>query len=445
MRALTLLPLALLAFGCTEYELDPGHNVNTGPQPDIEVDPTTLSWGVKLPDCPSDAKIVTVRNIGESRLIVSSLEITGDASAYDHLAPQLPIELATGEAFEIPVTFLAQTTIPYNASLLIGSNDPDEDIVAVTLTGEGGLNPSNEDVFQQAEPEAVDLLWVLDTSCSMSGVVAELETRFNEFINSFVALGLDYQIGATTSDMDSVGPGNQGTLLGPVLSSATMTQAEIVQGFDDQVNPTTAGSATEKVLGAAYDALIQPNGHGVIDGLVRPDANLAVIVVGDEDDQSSRGSQFYVDWMDSYKASPSMTSISAIIPVSTGGGSNIFNLDGCIDMLGMQVISGAVDGTGGEKQNLCELESSFAEIMDWLSFAAAGMSTSFDLSSTPAAGVAGMVVTVDGVSVPMDPFRTQGFSYNPQTNQVSFHGSAIPGPGADIVVTYPVSGECTTN
>lgn len=445
MRGPLWLSLVLFAVACTEYDLDQDPDNVGGPQPDIELDPTVLSWGVKLPNCPSDPKTVTIRNVGDSQLRVTDITTGGNgASAYSLTFPTGEIVLATGESAEVEIEFLAAATVEYPAMLEVTSNDPDEEVAEADLSGEGGLNATNEDTFIQDTPEAVDVLWVLDTSCSMSGVVTELETRFDEFIANFVTLGLDYQIAVTTTDMDTPAPGNQGTLAGDptVMKSSTMSPDEVMAAFDAAVDPTTAGSGSEKALGAAYEALKNPGGHAVIDGLVRADANLAIMIVGDEDDQSGQSGTYYANWIEAYKASPERTTISGIIPMSSGG-SNPFDLGECMDFMGLPIIEDSIAGSGGTAQNLCTLDTSFSQIMDWLSFTAAGLDTHYDLSADPANGASGMTVTVNGQVIPMDPFRQEGWSYDFNTNQVVFYGQSIPGPGAEVVITYPIDGTCS--
>jgi len=62
-------------------------------------------------------------------------------------------------------------------------------------------------------PIAVDMLWVIDNSGSMAEEVARLQDSFDVFMNEFVTLGLDYQIGVTTTDM--VATDQSGRLPGP--------------------------------------------------------------------------------------------------------------------------------------------------------------------------------------------------------------------------------------
>ena len=51
-----------------------------------------------------------------------------------------------------------------------------------------------------------------------------------------------------------------------------------------------------------------------------------------------------------------------------------------------------------------------------------------------AASPASITVTVDGVPVIRSP--TNGFTYNASMNYVQLHGTAVPTPGQEIVVSY---------
>src|SRR5690606_34989448 len=49
---------------------------------------------------------------------------------------------------------------------------------------------------------SVDVLWVIDTSCSMSQEQVQLASNFADFMAWFLESGLDYHIGVITTNMD---------------------------------------------------------------------------------------------------------------------------------------------------------------------------------------------------------------------------------------------------
>jgi hypothetical protein len=450
MRSVVLLALAMTTACKSDFDLDPDVDnpddpdddtdteIDDGPAPDIYVDPPAVSFGTKLPDCPTEPTIVTVSNLGDRDLVVSEVELLGDGTSAYTLFGTIDT-IAPGGQADLSVVFEAGNTIPYEARIRIASNDPDEPNTRVDLEGEGGMNATNEDLFYQAEPNAVDVLWVLDNSCSMSDIQTQLEAEFDNFIGSFTSLGLDYQVAVVTTDMDN--PAQSGQLQGMgVISPSTVAAAgtTIEAAFDEAVEPNSTGSGDEKALGAAYAALGSP-GYAVTAGLIRDDANLAIIVVGDEDDYSSQNATGFTSWFEGLKGNdPNMTTVAGIVSV---GGSLFDPTASCIG--DSAKLGQVIDATGGIKTPICDVgPDTFDDVLRWLSYSAAGLRSEFPLTDTPANGAAGMTVRVNGTLVAMDPFRSNGWSYNRVGNSVVFWGATIPGPGAEVRIEYPVAGTC---
>ena len=132
------------------------------------------------------------------------------------------VDLAPGESFDLTVTFTPQSFMDYEIQLVVASNDPDEPKAKADAIGHGSEYAMNEEIFKQPDVQAVDVLWVVDNSGSMSSVVETLGDKFESFLESFSALGIDYQIGVTSTDMDD--PTHQGRLLGRTPSSRQMMQ-----------------------------------------------------------------------------------------------------------------------------------------------------------------------------------------------------------------------------
>ncbi len=66
------------------------------------------------------------------------------------------------------------------------------------------LRPNeNTDVFTQEVRNTVDILLVVDNSCSMVDEQVKLADNFQAFIDAFGDADVDYQIGVVTTDMDS--------------------------------------------------------------------------------------------------------------------------------------------------------------------------------------------------------------------------------------------------
>ena len=59
---------------------------------------------------------------------------------------------------------------------------------------------TQKDVFQQSRRNTVDILLVVDDSCSMAEEQAKLANNFESFIAAFQGIDVDWQIGVTTTD-----------------------------------------------------------------------------------------------------------------------------------------------------------------------------------------------------------------------------------------------------
>ncbi|MCO4743270.1 MAG: choice-of-anchor D domain-containing protein [Proteobacteria bacterium] len=450
-----LLSIVALSAGCIEYDVGSGTDNNSGTDtdtgeiivdpgaPDILVEPMNLGFGTRPTDCAADDQIVTVTNIGEDELLVDSIELLGaGAGSFDLVGG--PSNLLQGESFTFTVGFTPNAQTDFNARVQIKSNDPDEGEVDVSLLGSGGENTINSDVFDQGLPEKVDVLWVLDNSCSMSDKVQAVESGMDSFIGSFVDLGLDFQMGVVTTDMDD--PLQSGLLQGPtkVMASATMTDAQIITAFDAAFDPTSAGSGSEKPMAAAQASINGTGaGYASTEGLIRTNAHLSIIVITDEEDSSGQNAAHWTSWVDGLKPAVNMTNVSGLIDQ----GGNSFDPNCASAPIGFDMLKDIIDNTGGLRDGICQLvdangnanPATVDQLLEWLSFTAAGLQTTFELSGEPT-NLSQIRVTVDGTQV--DYSTLNGWYYDSATNSVIFYGDAIPGSATQVVVTYPVESDC---
>jgi hypothetical protein len=446
-----LLPLAL--FACSDYDLKrdadvepadtadpapPEEEEDLGPAPDIELSPATVDFGWVPRDCTSDPVEVTVTNVGEELLVVDDIALGGSGEAYfEMIRPQLPLELGPGESDVLTVQFSPISTNTLEARVEVTSNDPDEPVAGVDMSGTGADDPIYEETFSQDVYSEVDVLWIIDNSGSMSDALDEVRSKFESFITKFDDLGLDYHMGVVTTDMDN--PSQSGRLQG----NPTYVTADTADGIDSflaAVDQGSTGSGIEKGFDAAYAALTDPLVNGFNAGFLRGDeVALAIIVVSDENDSSSISYSSFSSWLDGLKPDPYMTSFSALVGDSgfgcTGGKSwtDLF-----IAEAGTKYIN-AVDATGGVFQSICS--DNFDDALTYLSLGAVGMKYSWELTEEPTS-VGTMVVTVNGEEVEYGSL--DGWTYDATTNSIVFHGDAVPPPDSVIYVEYSYGDECPT-
>jgi hypothetical protein len=439
------ITLALMGMGCSDYDLNHGNDKKNGPdddkpgevdgpQPDIKVEPSTVTFGWLMLDCPGDPQQITVSNVGDEPLTVDSASIAGTGSSTFSLSGEVR-DLDPGESFQLTVDFAPAAYMDYDVDVVIVSNDPDEPESTVDAIGHGSENSMYEEYFKQPDVHAMDVLWVVDNSGSMSGVVDLLGERFESFLTSFDSMGIDYQIGVVSTDMETAD--HRGMLRGTdkVISPS---DPDPVATFVANTALGTGGSANEQGTDAAYAALTDPLISGDNAGLIREDAMLAVVVISDEDDSSSINTSTFSSWLNGYKGDPAKTSFSGIIgdpdnwPIGcTGSG-----FPPVTAVAGVQYEK-VINSTGGSWQSICDKD--FDKMLSYLAYGSSGLVFDFPLSKKPTS-VFDITVEVDGVDIPRS--MSSGWTYDPALNTIHFHYSVIPGPESVVHIVYPVEGDC---
>ena len=178
------------------------------------------------------------------------------------------------------------------AKLTIGPESTPIPPTATTVT----INPSNynydkyEHLFTvPMETTKLDILFVVDNSPSMSEDQARLGPGFNSFIYRIQASQIDYQVGFITTDMSGDGPTQNGNLL-PIGRNANngyiLRSGDTDQGkkFWRTIERPETGSGDERGIYAAITALDRNQG-----GFIRADADLAIVIISDEDSRGEGG------------------------------------------------------------------------------------------------------------------------------------------------------------
>lgn len=153
--------------------------------------------------------------------------------------------------------------------------------------GEGTEVVTQTDTIVVTQIPAVDILWMIDDSCSMNCVVGcheendalQIADQLESFMASLDQSGLDYHIGIITSDLAS-----QGRL---VFSDGRRwidsTSPDPIGAFTRAAQSLgTSGSGSESGFGTTFLAHQEP--EGVNGGFFRHAASLHTIVFSNEDD-----------------------------------------------------------------------------------------------------------------------------------------------------------------
>jgi hypothetical protein len=275
-----------------------------------------------------------------------------------------------------------------------------------------------DDIVQVQTPK-VDVLWVIDNSCSMDDEQTALVANFPAFMDYFLGSGLDYHIGVTSTDLDRDTNGSKGKLvtiggekyIDPDTADATAL-------FTSMATLGTTGSGTEKGMGATFMAL-ETNRETINAGYYRDEAAIHTIVISDEPDMTEAAlitEPEFVAWYADLKDDQDDRTFSSIIDFDDGGRyRNLTNELGGI---------------------LWDITSDdWPQLLEWLGVQAAGLNTEYFLSQLPQPATLDVrVVTAEGSALP--PF-VQGtdYSYDGGRNSIRFF-EFIPDPLSHVVITY---------
>ncbi|MCO4771424.1 MAG: hypothetical protein KDA24_15420 [Deltaproteobacteria bacterium] len=197
-----------------------------------------------------------------------------------------------------PLALLAVTTLAFSAAC-------EQDVTIV--------RPSITDVRFQDPPTEVDILLVVDNSCSMQDEQEKLGEGFAEFVRFFEVAEVDYHIGITTTDVFNEGPGNSGELArtgdGTRVIDEDTDDPDAV--FEELVNVGIEGAGSEMGLKAALAALTPPMSEGPNAGFLREEALLSVIFVSDEEDFSIGPVNSYINSLREVKGQRSRDAFNA--------------------------------------------------------------------------------------------------------------------------------------
>lgn len=416
----------------------------------LTISPSDLNFGTVMKGCSSATRSFTVYNTGTAPIVVTSYSMMaaagepaggpncpGFSSCPEFLAVSTsPISpntvLAPGSAPAVfslryhPINFGAD-----NGAFLLKVNQGGVMVdYVVTLAGNSDTEGFNTDTFAQEPRPKVDLLIVLDNSSSMAGKQASLATNFGSLIGNLVGTGIDFQIAVTTTDMSVAG----GKILGDAANPKILTRTtpDVQNEFLLKIASVgTNGSETEQPLAAAVAALTPPLVSTDNAGLVRPDAQLAVIAVSDGDDESSQLVSTYVGQLLGVKSQAARFSFSAVGPY------NPMPAAGCTydGVSGAPRTLNAVNATNGITEDIC-----------WANWSAAfqcsdcsGSRSIFYLTARPAS-LNTIVVKIDGVVVTATaPNGAPVWFYDSTGQSVNFEPLFVPQPGTRLTIAYPVA------
>ena len=202
--------------------------------PLIHVDPYDYDFGDVLIDC-SDSYDVTISSVGTAPLVIEDLYYVNSPDLSMTSNHKLPLVLEPGEETIISFEYNEDDLFEDSGKLYIYSNALGKSEQKVSHYGQGVSAGSQIDVFEQEEINKADILFVVDNSCSMAEEQEDLSSNAEDFVNTLVSNGIDFQISVITTDSAS-----------PVISMITGDRLAAGIVLADAVRVGTAGSFSEQ-------------------------------------------------------------------------------------------------------------------------------------------------------------------------------------------------------
>lgn len=381
-----------------------------GALPELHIEPDNFVFGRSVVPCGGAVQL-TLSNVGSGTLVIDDFEYSSagllslDEGAYD----QLPLTIPPGEAAYVNVDFAPVRTGSDTGKLEVRSNDP-RGVVAAYQNGEGFSGDRAEEEFLEPGVTAVDVMLLIDHSCSMSeDNVDDVTNGIPRFMEELRAVS-DWQLLEVTEA--------SGCTSTSVIDPHTKNAEQIL--IDHAWDGNSGAPETEALLGLAGRALDQTGAGGCNEGFLRAGALLHIIAISDEHEQSRVS---YEDWLVDYAGhvgSSAFVTVSAVADIHRA----------CGDGSGPGGYLEAAEATGGSVLDICDASwgSMFGEI-----------------ASTPLAGIRTYNLTqqaVDGsVEVYVNDELTTDITYGFDTNSVTVHSPPI-GEGDVVRVTYILGEEC---
>jgi len=228
------------------------------------------------------------------------------------------------------------------------------------------------DLITQVTTPETDILFVIDNSCSMGDNQADLAENFPVFMEFFEGSGLDFQIGAISTDVENA---SQAGILkeSDGLRYITPDVPNAAEVFDGMARLGSGGSNVERGLQAAY-TMLELNANAEENrGFFRDDAAIHTVFISDEQDQTLDPVitlEEWIRWYDGLKPEFEMRSASSIVC-----------FPGCSDIVPGTRYLEVTDAIGGVAWNI--EDSDWAEVLERLGIQASGLKKEYFLSQTP--------------------------------------------------------------
>ncbi len=460
--------------GSTGTTYNPNISAATGTA-NVSILPANIDFGLVTIGCYSRTERVCVYNTGSAALTISDVKMAGCSPEFKlKNLPGLPREISSAGPICFEMAYAPQDLSKDECTVQVTSNDQSSPSMSIGLKGEGTYETEHTDIFTQVSGQAVDILFVIDDSGSMCEEQERLIEKFDSFIQQADVWNNDYRIGVISLDVTTqqvIGKLNLGNprstprfiTKGPKAQSQFAKLANIGcnGGSDSQEAALQAAQAalsapltSETGVSCGSDTDCRNNKNlcstaancpyycldgtcgGWNKGFIRADAQLEIVALSDEEDQSSGTPDFYVDFFKSIKGyyNSNMMHFNAIVGTNTNpdptGQRFCTSPDGTTAAGEGRRYIDVAERTNGLWGSICDPD--YDVIMNQIGSVAFGLKVQFYLSRL--ADPPTVEVWINDVAQP----KANCWRYDAPSNSVIFddEGTCMPQPGDVIKIHY---------
>ncbi|MCB9671702.1 MAG: choice-of-anchor D domain-containing protein [Alphaproteobacteria bacterium] len=395
-------------------------------EPDLVLDPPVVDFGAVDLSC-YETQPLTLTNVGGAPLTVNSITLTDPqgASVLTNI-PGLPLTLQPNASTAVDVRYNANVTGVLASSVSVASNDPDG-VETALVTGSAALRTATDQLVATANPP-LDIIFAVDQSGSMDSNATGMANALNDFVTGVGGVSTDWRVGVVTYDDGCFNPFSGGAGWFSATTPNYLADFGPAARLGDQSNSNNQD--TEALFSVVGASLLQTGAGGCNAGFLRTGGYLHVILVSDEEEQSTSAPWNAVQSaqaaFQAYVSDPALLKVSTVANLSQCGSGNPPNF-----ILTGYRYEAMANATGGLALDICA--------GNWgAQMASLGNSTASNsyIALSEEADPSSILVTVNGTVQP-----STGWTYNSTTNAVVLVTPAAP--GSLVQVTYDVLPSCT--
>ena len=288
----------------------------------------------------------------------------------------------------------------------------------------GGSYQAITESFSQAaaSTKKLDILWVIDDSKSMEDEQAALGTNFSSFIDEFLVKNVDFKMAVTTTDCSSAtrkGKTVVGSDVKLTSEKAKLDPEQFKADFRSLVNVGVAGSGNERGIQAFEEFMIKDQSATKVNKFIREDAYLAVVILSDEEDQSPKSVEEYINNLKALKKTDGLVKVYTVVDVNN---TNVSTSTGI--KTGSARYKLASQNTAGVALNI---RDDFHKSLSDMGEQIINLLNSFALANQPVAG---------SLKVYVSDKLASDYVYDAVSRSIKFNQNALPPVGAVVKVTY---------